>query len=609
MAPKTELNLPKYELLKELGHGGMATVYLARDKRLGREVALKVIHRHLREKEEVQSRFSSEALAVAKVKHPNIVEVYDVSAESDPERYLVVEYISGETLREELNEYGALPPEVAIAIGLKLCAALAHAHEQGVIHRDLKPENVLVSLKNLHPEAAGASRETARVKLADFGIAKLLDAQGVTHTGEVLGSPAYMAPEQIECDEIDVRADVFALGVLLYELMLGQVPFAGNNPAQILRRVLEGSYTPPLRVDARIGARYAGIIEKCLRQEPAERFSYVTELSHELETELARLSSEEPRRIISNYLRDRDSYRQASLLEIPGRLLELGKVARSQRNPLNAADDFNRALAYAPQDDDLLQQITALSRASRWRVCAKFVCFATPLLGLLVGAVFWFSARTSEGNVFQDELSQLESVASGLEAALAADKSVSDEQAPAKLPFAEPERPARPSAANRRPPGLRRARALPAKGMRRVRTIVKGPQNATMKIDGREVPWFQAHQLTLGEHLFEFFPPDDECCTRPAPQRVDVVAGQGAQLVRGVISFRNAVLLLNAPAGARASCGLAGIIRPGKSRQIPMDSSTRPISCMVYPAPGSDFQPRRIDVTLHPGRTFTINGR
>ena len=175
--------LEKYEVLEEIGHGGMATVYRARDRRLARDVAIKVIHKHLRENKEVALRFVSEARAVAKLKHPNIVEVYDVSEEDDDERYLVVELVPGTTLRKLLAERDHMPCEIAAAVGIEIGTALDHAHRQGVIHRDVKPENVLVDLSDRVPSKRSASQErptdaeSGRVKITDFGIAKLLDAQ------------------------------------------------------------------------------------------------------------------------------------------------------------------------------------------------------------------------------------------------------------------------------------------------------------------------------------------------------------------------------------------------------------------------------------------------
>src|SRR3954471_20668484 len=146
-APASGLpQLSKYELLEEIGHGGMATVYRAKDRRLGREVAVKIIHRHLRENAEVGARFIAEARAAAKLHHPGIVEVFDVSSEDDSERYLVVELLRGATLRKVLVDHRDMPAEVGAAIVLELCEAVAHAHEAAIIHRDIKPENVLVEL-------------------------------------------------------------------------------------------------------------------------------------------------------------------------------------------------------------------------------------------------------------------------------------------------------------------------------------------------------------------------------------------------------------------------------------------------------------------------------
>src|SRR5947207_2160834 len=232
--------------MEKIGQGGMATDYRAHDRRLGRDVAVKLIHAHLRENTEVAVRFVSEARAVARLRHPNVVEVYDVSDENEPEQYLVVELVRGTTLRALISKHKKLPAELAAAIGLEVAAGLSHAHEQGIIHRDVKPENVLVELvtPTASTPAAGADRvERRRVKLTDFGIAKLLDAQGVTSTGQALGSPAHMAPEQIEGGDVDGRSDVFPLGVLLSECMVGHLPCEVTNPAQALRRVLAGNYS------------------------------------------------------------------------------------------------------------------------------------------------------------------------------------------------------------------------------------------------------------------------------------------------------------------------------------------------------------------------------
>jgi len=200
--------LDKYELISVLGHGGMATVYLARDRRLGRNVAVKIIHPHLRDDLEIGARFVREARVVAKLHHPNIVEVFDVSEPGELERYLVVELVEGSSLRKFLAENGRMPAKIAAAMAIEIADALEHAHQNGVIHRDIKPENVLI-----------ADKGSGRVKITDFGIAKILDAQGVTVTGQVLGSPSHMAPEQIEKPLlVDHRAMACGAGELIGDL-------------------------------------------------------------------------------------------------------------------------------------------------------------------------------------------------------------------------------------------------------------------------------------------------------------------------------------------------------------------------------------------------------
>src|SRR4029079_12051281 len=166
---------------------------------------------------------------------------------------LVVELVRGTTLRALIAQNERLPAEIAAIAGVEIAGALDHAHQFGVIHRDVKPENVLVALQAVGaPDVRASNPDDAVIKITDFGIAKLLDAQGVTSTGQVLGSPAHMAPEQIEGGDVNARSDVFGLGVLLYECMVGHLPFEGANPAQVFRRVLDGQYASAEREDPKI---------------------------------------------------------------------------------------------------------------------------------------------------------------------------------------------------------------------------------------------------------------------------------------------------------------------------------------------------------------------
>jgi serine/threonine-protein kinase len=396
-------SLAKYEVLEEIGHGGMATVYRAHDARLARDVAIKVIHPHLRDSTEARHRFHTEARAVAKLRHANIVEVFDVSLEEENEQYLVVELVRGATLRKTLQGVpgGAIPPEVAAALALEILAALAHAHAAGVVHRDVKPENVMIEhrAKDAAPHAGPGDR--AIVKLTDFGIAKLLDAQGVTSTGQVLGSPAHMAPEQIEGGDVDARADVFGLGVLLYECMVGHLPFEGNNPAQVLRRVLEGIYPNAERERPKIGKRWSAILDKALARSPADRFASAVAMRDAIAAELETVGVASPRAELEAWLDDPEGYARAHDQPMIAKLCALGREARAKGDALGAAAHFNRALAYAPHDPQLLKIVSSMHRAQSWRRIAMRVAPIVVVSGVLGVAAYAggraFKARQRAG--------------------------------------------------------------------------------------------------------------------------------------------------------------------------------------------------------------------
>ena len=414
--------LTKYEVLEELGHGGMATVYRAHDKRLGRDVAIKVLHPHLRESREIAHRFEAEAKAVAKLRHRNIVEVFDVSSADEDEQYLVVEFVRGQTLRRLLQKGGALPPEIAAALALELLGALAHAHAAGVVHRDVKPENVLLEHRSVDtppttsqptpipaatvPPISAPSRRTpvdsnrgerVGVKLTDFGIAKLLDAQGVTSTGQVLGSPAHMAPEQIEGGDVDGRADVFGIGVLLYECMVGHLPFEGNNPAQVLRRVLDGIYPTAERENPPVGRVYSQILDRALAREAEDRYASAEAMREDLSAELVRMGVGAPRTELEAYFDDPPGWSAEHEKRLIGKLCTLGSEARKRGDAVAAAADYNRALAYAPDDPQLLRIVASMHRAeARMRLARR----AGPLFlgAVMLGTGAFFVARALKGS-------------------------------------------------------------------------------------------------------------------------------------------------------------------------------------------------------------------
>ena len=588
----------------------MATVYRGHDKRLGRDVAIKVIHRHLRENREVAARFASEARAVAKVKHPNIVEVYDVSDEAEAERYLIVELVRGTTLRKVLLEHGHLPAEIAAAIGIEIARGLNHAHQQGVVHRDVKPENVLIESK------AGTGRDRAqaasavRVKITDFGIAKLLDAQGVTSTGQVLGSPAHMAPEQIEGGDVSARSDVFGLGVLLYECMVGALPFDGKNPAQVLRRVLDGHFTSPERARPSVGASWSRITEKALAHEPEDRYASTGELADAMQAELEVLGFSETAEELTAYFDDPEGYEERYRARIVERLTTLGREARQQREMPRAAGLFNRALAFRPDNTELLAEVAGLARRQRFRRTLRNTVIAAAALAASLGLAFLLveqrdQRRGAEGPSATRSAEASDQRAQGLPPATLVHAPTEDRKVRMTKPKKEP------AAMPRKIPRLARP-APPASQepeldeMREVRIVIDGPQSATARIDGQLTPWYKPQKLSVGPHTFEFIPPNTECCEHPAPRTVEVVVGEGVQVVKGKIPFKPATLVLEAPPRARASCGVAGQLLPGQPRQIELDEASLSLLCHVIPPPESGASPKEIDVALSPGRTFSI---
>ena len=209
----------RYEIIKTIGEGGMANVYLANDTILDRKVAIKVLRGDLSNDEKFIRRFQREALSVSNLSHPNIVEVYDVG-EEDGQYYIVMEYIEGKTLKQLLKKRETLTLPEVIDIMLQLTDGLAHAHESYIIHRDIKPQNIMILDNGL-------------VKITDFGIAMALNATQLTQTNSVMGSVHYLPPEQANGKSATVKSDIYSLGILMYELITGSVPFKGDNAVEI----------------------------------------------------------------------------------------------------------------------------------------------------------------------------------------------------------------------------------------------------------------------------------------------------------------------------------------------------------------------------------------
>ena len=657
--------LEKYELLEEIGHGGMATVYRAKDKRLGREVAVKIIHKHLRESSEVATRFTAEARAAAKLRHPNIVEVYDVSADDDRYRFLVVELIRGTTLRRGLQEHREMPAEIGAAIVLELCDALTHAHEAGIIHRDVKPENVLIELPagckgsphsaaetplpdprpSLKPDESGpapiaregadggrpsnrtssveAERSSRRpqrakdrvvIKITDFGIAKMLDAQGVTATGQVLGSPAHMAPEQIEGGDVDARTDVFALGVLMYEALVGHLPFEGKNPAQVLRKVLDGKFAPPEAERASVGARWARILAGALAREPENRTATPSILGDQIRAELDALGISEPATELVAYFRDPATYPAALAERIVPVLLTRGEAARKARDSTSAAGDFNRALALRPDDLTILKRITSLSASRSRRALlrrAALIAGSSITLGLASFLIVRFVRERANATTPPAQPTVVATADPPVD-----DTSDPDMDLPPD-PSATPEASGKPRVRTPAVPVVVTASTSTGSGAagrpstRKVRfTIV--PAGGTLFLDGTEANWLNgAFELPFGAHMVRVTVPASDCCdelsgsvtiTRPPPDAPDNVEHFTLRAPPRPATVR----LAGAPANAQLLCPALNMsLFSGQSAQAKLPDIKWTGTC-EFRAPQADAKPKMLSVTLRAGRANDV---
>jgi len=336
--------IDKYEVLEKVGEGGMATVYLGKHVTLGRVVAIKVLHPHLSASTRNRLRFEREARAIEHLDHENILEIYDYSGRDVDDCYIVTEFVKGRTLHQLLSERGLVPSEVAAMIGLRLASALAYAHHAGIIHRDLKPENVMLA-------------DDGTVKLMDFGIARFLDETTVTMTGALVGSPAYMSPEQALERTVDARSDLFSLGSLLFHLVTGRMPFSGSNPSIILRNIIESRRSEVLELQPAASARLADVLERLLQTSPEARFEDAIGVCNALEDVLGEsgLSEARPQWSLIAYLEDPDDYETRLAEHLDVRLLAEGREAFEEGDHLGAQRMFNRLLARHPEHPEVLE--------------------------------------------------------------------------------------------------------------------------------------------------------------------------------------------------------------------------------------------------------------
>jgi eukaryotic-like serine/threonine-protein kinase len=259
----------RYRLVRPLGHGGMATVYLGHDSELDRPVAVKLLAENLAGDAAFRQRFLREARLAARLSHPNVVSVYDAGEEADGRPYIVMEHVDGETLADLLHERGRLPADEAVGLALQACRGLEHAHVAGLVHRDVKPQNLLL-------------RTDGTLKIADFGIARAAESTGLTQAGTILGTAAYLSPEQALGEEVTSAADVYSLGAVLYELLTGEVPFRGDNFVAVAMRHINEPVPSVRERRPDVSPRLDAAIRRAMAKDPRERYPSMDVFAAEL---------------------------------------------------------------------------------------------------------------------------------------------------------------------------------------------------------------------------------------------------------------------------------------------------------------------------------------
>jgi eukaryotic-like serine/threonine-protein kinase len=265
----------RYQLGDRLGSGGMSNVYKSKDLVLERTVAVKVLAEHLSDDPRFVERFRREALAVAKLIHPNIVQVYDTGVD-ESRHFIVMEYVEGRSGAQVLQRQGPVGPETAAEAGAQACAGLDYAHRRGIIHRDVKPGNLMID-----GGPVGGGEMT--VKLTDFGIARALEQTRITQVGSVVGTAAYLAPEQVRGDEATPATDVYALGVVLYQFLTGRLPYEGSTLAELAVRQQNERPLPPTTYNPEVPETLGAAVLRALEGDPAHRYASADELASGLQ--------------------------------------------------------------------------------------------------------------------------------------------------------------------------------------------------------------------------------------------------------------------------------------------------------------------------------------
>lgn len=574
-----EVFLDRYEVEYEIGQGGMAVVYRGVDRILHRPVAIKVLHAHLAQKAEARARFAREARIIARLRHPNVVEVYDFAQEDSERAFIVAEFIEGITLSDFLRQHGPMQPELAACVVSIVARALHHAHQQGVIHRDVKPENIMV-------------RRDGLLKLMDFGIAHVVDMEHLTVTGAIVGSPAHMSPEQVDGRALDARTDIFSMGTLLFLIASGRYPFMSDTPSGLLKAIAEAKVPDVRVVCPSFSDELYAVLRRMMTRNPDDRYQSAADVASALEQAVsvvgvADAEAEVKRFFLDPSNRSRDVKTMVASMRV-GRAKELlrkGKVAAAIR-------ELNVAIANEPQNEEALRLLMKTRRYARHREVFR-------TLAIVAGIVILVAALVTASMLSEPEVPEVvstqrpELVLAPAEMTAFPKPRLGVEQ----VPLTRGSRP------HKTPPIPR-----PSDVQTLIPVVIQAdPPAVRITLDGHFVGEGITGELRLtpGRHRVHLSHPSCTACLDVEKEFVlEGAPGDNPRRLRFSIAYRDAILRVSGPLGAKVAVN--GVIR-GRTNEdiaIPMNQpKPAPVTVSVL----LDGQPTRVSrVVLESGKTSVL---
>ncbi|MEK7790135.1 MAG: serine/threonine-protein kinase, partial [Deltaproteobacteria bacterium] len=358
----------RYKIRHEIGQGALAVVYSASDPILKREVALKVLHPIFSKNRQNIERLKQEALTLAQLKHPNIIHIYEFIDEPEI-KGIVTEYIQGQTLAQFLERHATVAPEISALIVADILSALEHAHSKKIIHRDIKPQNIIINIDG-------------EIKLADFSIAKIMDKECLTLTGQLIGSPFFMSPEQANGGKIDERSDIFTTGILLYHLITGRLPFAGEDQKVILKKIIETSFEHPRKLNSEIPEQLENIVLKALVREKEKRYQKAWEFRYDLLKYLQHQEISDEDISLGLFFKNPDQFMEGFKSRRIALLSKKAKTAFEKQNYGEASEIWNRILDYDPNNREVHKELKKLSLSRGLKKAKPVAIVALSLLAI-----------------------------------------------------------------------------------------------------------------------------------------------------------------------------------------------------------------------------------